>query len=103
MIIHIRHNICNSILKTRDGLDLLRSFVAVKNLYLSKSIVPHIAHALQELVGGRTAEVLPSLENVFLEGFQPSGPLLFHDGIKKFVATRRLVNRAVTVSRWDSK
>ena len=39
-------------------LDLLRSFVAVKDLYLSDEIVPCIAPALQELVGGRTTEVL---------------------------------------------
>jgi hypothetical protein len=65
-------------------LDLLRSFVALKNLYLSEEFVPRIAPALQELVGGRTTEVLPTLENIFLEGFQPSGPL--HEGIEKFVA-----------------
>jgi hypothetical protein len=33
-------------------LDLLRSFAAVKNLYLSDEIVPRIGPALQELVGG---------------------------------------------------
>jgi len=80
-------------------LDLLRSFVAVKNLYLSDVMVHHIASALQELVGGRTTEVLPTLENIFLKGFQASGPL--HEGIKKFVAARRPVNRAVSVSLWD--
>lgn len=31
--------------------------------------MPRIAHALQELVGGITTEVLPTLENIFLEGF----------------------------------
>jgi len=80
-------------------LDLLRSFVAVKNLYLSEESVPRIAPALQELVGGRTTEVLPTLENIFLEGFQPSGRL--HEGIEKFVAARRLTSHPVAVSRWD--
>jgi hypothetical protein len=80
-------------------LDLLRSFVAVKNLYLSEKFVPRIAPALQELVGARTAEVLPTLENIFLMGFQPSGPL--HEGIERFVAERQLTNRHVTVSCWD--
>ena len=80
-------------------LDLLRSFVAVKSLYLSEEFVPRIAPALQELVGGRTAEVLPTLENIFLEGLQPSGPL--EEGIEKFVAARQLTNRPVTVSHWD--
>ena len=80
-------------------LDLLRSFVALKNLYLSKEFVPRIAPALQALVGGSTTEVLPTLENIFLEGFQPSGPLL--KGIEKFVAARQLTSHPVAVSRWE--
>ena len=82
-------------------IDLLRSFVAVKNLYLLEEFVPSIAPSLQELVGGRTTEVLPTLENIFLEGFQPSGHL--HEGIEKFVAARRLTSHPVTVSHWDGK
>jgi hypothetical protein len=81
-------------------LDLLRSFVAVKNLYLSERFMRGIAPTLQELVGGRTAGVLPTLENIFLQGLRPSEPL--HEDIEKFVAARRLTNHPVTVSRWDS-
>jgi hypothetical protein len=80
-------------------LDPLRSFVAVKNLYLSEEIVPRIAPALQELVGARTTEVLPSLENIFLEDFWSSRPL--HKDIETFVAARRLTSHPVAVSRWD--
>ena len=80
-------------------LDFLRSFVALKNLYLSGEFVTRIAPALQELVGGRTTEVLPTLENIFLEGFQLSGPV--HEGIEKFVAARRLTSQPVAVSLWD--
>jgi hypothetical protein len=80
-------------------LDLLRSFVAVKNLYLSKKFAPRIAPALQGLVGARTTGVLPTLENILLEGFQPSRRL--HKGIEKFVAARRLTSHPVAVSRWD--
>ena len=80
-------------------LELLRPFSSVKNLYVCKEFVPRIVPALQELVGGRMTEVLPTLENVFLEGSQPSGPLL--QGIEKFVAARRLTSRPVAVSRWE--
>jgi hypothetical protein len=73
-------------------LDLLRSFVAVKNLYLSDEFVPRIAPALQELVGGRTTEVLPTLENIFSWVFQPSGPI--HEGVERFVAARRLTSQS---------
>ena len=44
----------------------------MKNLYLSKEFAPGIAAALQELVGDRTTEVLPSLENLFVEGLELS-------------------------------
>ena len=81
-------------------LDLLRSFVAVKNLYISEEFVPRVAPALQELVGGRTTEVLPALDNIFLEGFQPWGP--HHKGIEKFFAARWLSNHKVAVFLWDT-
>src|SRR6267154_1463621 len=81
-------------------LELLRPFVAVKNLYICKEFAPRIAPALEELVGARTTEVLPTLETIFLEGLQQSGPL--QEGIEKFVAARQLISHPVTVSRsWN--
>ena len=84
--------------ESTSWLQLLRPFAAVKNLYLDKEFAPRFAPALQELVGGRTAEVLPTLENIFLEGFQASRSL--HNGIETFVSARRLTNRPVVVSCW---
>ena len=46
-------------------LELFRPFVGVKNLYISKEFAPRIMPALEELVGARTTEVLPTLENIF--------------------------------------
>jgi hypothetical protein len=82
-------------------LELLHPFAALKNLYISKGFVPRIAPALQELVGERSTEVLPTLENIFLEEFQPSGPL--HEGIEKFVAARMLTGHPMAVSRWEGR
>jgi hypothetical protein len=79
--------------------DVLRPFVAVKNLYLSEEFVPRIAPALQELVGGRTTEVLPTLENVFSRVFRWWGPI--HEGVERFVAARQLTSHPVAVSSWD--
>jgi hypothetical protein len=79
-------------------LELLHPFIAVKNLYLSKEFAPHIASSLQELVGGRVTEVLPTLQNLFLEGLQPSEPV--HKGIGQFVAARQLSGYPIAVSRW---
>jgi hypothetical protein len=54
-------------------LDLLHPFTTVKNLYLSKNSAPRIAAALKVLVGDRTTEVLPTLQNIYLEELEPSG------------------------------
>ena len=78
-------------------LDLLRPFVPVKNLYLSQELVPRIAPALQELVGGRTTEVLPTLETISHE----KSPVLIHKGVQRFVAARRHTSHPVVVSSWD--
>ena len=64
----------NNTIENTLWLQLLLPFTAVKNLYLSNEFVPGIAAALQELVGGTIAEVLPSLQNIFVERFEPSGP-----------------------------
>ena len=77
-------------------LDVLRPFVAVKNLYISEEFVPRIAPALEELVGGRTTEVLPTLDNIFSKTFQQSRPI--HEGVEKFIAARRLTSHPVAVS-----
>ena len=77
-------------------LELLQPFIAVKNLYLSKKLAPHIAPALQELVGGRQTEVLPVLQNIFLGQLEPSGPV--QEGIEKFVGAQQ---DPIAVSRWE--
>jgi hypothetical protein len=80
-------------------LEVLHSFSAVKNLYLSRELAPCVVPALQDLVGSRTTEVFPTLENIFLEELQESGPV--QEGIGKFVAARQVASHPITVSRWD--
>jgi hypothetical protein len=75
--------------------ELLHPFTAVKDLYLSKEFAPRIAPYLQELVGGRTTEVLPALQSLLLDKSQPSGP--FEEAIEKFVSARRLSNHPVAI------
>ena len=53
-----------------------------------------------ELVGGGATEVLPILQNIFLEELQSSGPV--QEGIQQFVAARQVTSHPITVSRWDS-
>jgi hypothetical protein len=80
-------------------LQLLLPFTAMKNLYLFKEFAPGIAAALQELVGDRIAEMLPSLQNIFVEGLEARGPV--HEHIGQFAAARLFSNHPITISDWD--
>ena len=77
-------------------LRLLHPFTFVKNFYLSEEIARRIVPALQELVGDRVTEVLPSLQNIFLEEGQRSGPV--QEGIQQFITVRQATNHPITVS-----
>jgi hypothetical protein len=83
-----------------DGpwLELLHPFTSVKDLYLPSEVTSFIAFALQELVGEEATEVLPALENLFLEWI-PWGPT--GEAIDKFVTARQLAGHPITVSRWE--
>ena len=82
--------------KNITWLNLLQPFPAVNNLYLCEDIAPHIGLALQEFVGRNAREVLPIVQNIFLEGLQSCGPV--PEGIEKFIAARQLFGHHVTVS-----
>ena len=85
-------------------LGLLRPFAAVKNLYLSEQVVPCIVPTLKELVGSRTTEVLPALQEIFLEQYQPSGSA--QEGVENFAAfaaARQATNHPITVTQVRKK
>lgn len=82
-------------------LEILRPFITVKTLYLSREFAPRIAPALQELVGGRATEVLPALRSLFLEQCHPPRPV--QEAFEKFVAARQLSGHPVAISHWDRK
>ena len=66
-------------------LELFPPFItAVKNIYLFETFTPHIMPSLQELVGERTTEVLPTLQNIYLGRLETSGPV--QKAIQQFVA-----------------
>ncbi len=75
-------------------LAVLHPFTSVNYLNLSWDFPPRIVPALQELV----AEVLPSLQNLFLNDFHSSGPA---GAIEKFVAARQLAGRPIAVFHLD--
>ena len=91
----------NGAIENSLWLQLLLAFPAVKNLYLSKEVAPGIAAALRELAEVRTTEVLPRLEDMFVEELEPSGPL--HKDFGQFVAARSLSDHPITISVWDKR
>ena len=84
--------------KNREWLELFRPFMAVKNLYVSENLASLIAPALQELVEGRTSDVLPALQNIFLKGLESSGSV--QESIGKLVAARQAANHPIVISPW---
>lgn len=93
-------------IENTQWLELLRPFASVKALYLSREFTPRIAPALQELVGGRAAEVLPVLKGLFLERAErlhSESSTGVQEAIEMFVAARQLSGHPITISYWDRK
>jgi len=82
-------------------LRLLDPFVSVKRLCVSKRLAPLVAFALEKLTREGVTEVLPALDNLFFEGFRPSG--FVEETIKPFVSMRQLSGHPVIVQRWERK
>ena len=78
-------------------LELLLPFTAVTNLYINTEVAPRIAATLQELVGDRIPEVLPSLQNIFVEGLEE-----FRENVGQFVEARQLSDYPISICDWDS-
>jgi len=76
-------------------LEIFHAFTALKNLYVCKGFAQCIAAAL---VGEGLTDVLPALENLFLEEPQTSGPI--QESIGKLASVRELSGHPITVSLW---
>ena len=76
---------------------LLYFFTHAKDLYVSSEVTTYIVPFLKHLVGERTTEVLPALQNLFLHK-----GLSGHTDIEDFIAARELSGQPIVVSRWIS-
>jgi len=76
-------------------LQLFHPFSSVKNLFLTEKLAQLVAPALQELTGGRVTEVLPALQNLFIQGPDPSETV--QEAIGLFIAERQLSDCPVAV------
>ena len=94
-----RSSIWQGFIQNTEWLVLLHQFTSVNDLYLFDGLAPHVAPALQELVGQRVTEVLPALQNLFLAGSWRQVPV--PAGILKFVAARQLSGHPLSVNHWE--
>jgi hypothetical protein len=76
-----------------------RQLTSLQSLYVSRNLVTPVTAALQELTVGRVMEVLPVLDHLFLEGFQPSG--FVQNAIMSFLADRQLTGHPIVVQPWE--
>ena len=88
-----RHGIQDS-----HWLQLLQLFTDAKDLYVSHSIAKDFVPVLNGLVGERTTEVLPALQNVLFYKYETLlGPITIDD----FISARKLSGHPVAVSCSD--
>jgi hypothetical protein len=80
-------------------LELFRLFVAAQSLHISSGLVPPVARALPDLTVQMATEVLPALQNLYLEGLEPSGPV--HEAIRSFATARQLSHQPIVIQRWE--
>ena len=76
-------------------LELLNPFPSVKDLELSAKLAQLVAPALGALTEEGVTEVLPALQNIFIEG--PRASESVQESIEKFISARQLFGRPVTV------
>ena len=82
-----------------EWLEIFPPFAAVKSLYISWEFTMGIAYALRSLVAESVMELLPALQNIYLE--DPSVGESVQNAIDEFVAARRLASHPIAVSRWE--
>ncbi|KAI9462625.1 hypothetical protein F5148DRAFT_1377126 [Russula earlei] len=87
--------------ESTQWLKLLDPFAAVKKLYLSKQVALRAGYALQELSEDAVAEVLPALQNLFVEDLEPAEAV--REAIEPFVAARLLSGRSVALHHWERR
>jgi len=81
-------------------LEMLQPFTAVKELHIDTEPAIHLARTLQELARERAAEVLPSLQDIFIPEYHL--PCAAQEAMGPFIAARQLSGHpvAIQVHRW---
>ena len=75
--------------------ELFHLFASVKNMSISEGVAPRVAPPLAELTGERVTEVLPALQNIFVEELQSMGRI--QEALDHFAALRRISGFPVAI------
>ena len=84
-----------------DWLEILSPFVSVKSLYISDRLGSIVGEVLEKLTGERVTEVLPALQDLFIEGIRPSR--FVPETISTFVSARQLYAHPIVVQCWETE
>jgi hypothetical protein len=79
--------------------ELFHPFTAVRTLRIAATLQPLIVPALQEHSGELAVGVLPALESVYIEGYEPSGAE--QQDIEAFITARQRSNHPIAAHRWE--
>ncbi|KAI0250895.1 hypothetical protein BJV78DRAFT_1154837 [Lactifluus subvellereus] len=96
------HRYATNFRLSRPSLKSSTSVLAIligNQLGISRELRSLIVPALQELTGERAMEVLPALDRLYLEEYQPFGS--DRQAIEPFIAARQYSDHPVTVRRWE--
>jgi len=84
-------------IENAEWLEFLCRFAGVKNLHITDALGLPVMSALAVFAGDGVT-VLPALQNIFLEGLQPSGSL--RDAVDRLIAARQS-GHSISVHHWN--
>jgi len=81
-------------------LELLSPFLSLKSLYIADRLGLILLSVLEKVTGERVTEVLPALQNLFIENLWPHEESV-EEAITPFVSARQLYNHPIVVQPWE--
>jgi len=81
-------------------LELLSPFLSVKSLYIADRLGLILSSVLEKVTGERVTEVLPALQNLFIQNLWPHEESV-EEAITPFVSARQLYDHPIVVQPWE--
>jgi hypothetical protein len=90
-------------IESAQWIELLTPFSAVKDLFFSEGVAPRVTPPLVDLTKEleRVTEVLPALQNLFVERLRQMG--LIQEALGKFATFRQISGLPVAIHGWEKR